>query len=240
MIIPKPIIRFFYLALLPLILVSCDKYELTDDQQITFLKYYGTTTQTEGVSLAANTAGYLIIGNQNDLRSNSDIVLINTDKYGNTKKNFNSTIGNSDENNAFKLVEVDDGNFLLCATTNSSVGTNLMLSKLDPFGQVIWTTTTDNSNFESLGRDAAYNNGKYIVVGYTKESENSINQPYVTIWSATDGSLVLERAINSTGSQEFTSVTRYNNRIFIAGHAIGRPGNPDDWFAAWVVAASIA
>ncbi|NBC83324.1 MAG: hypothetical protein GVY19_08065 [Bacteroidetes bacterium] len=219
------IIIFFLFALI----AGCDKYVISDDQQLSFIKYYGLNVENEGVDMEKTEDGYIVIGNSGSISNNRDIVVFTTDTYGNLTGEIN-IIGSSNDDEALKIVPVEDGNFLICARTRTPQDLNnwdQYLIKINASGSVVWEdqydfVSAETSDFSSgendnSALDAVYFNKSdvYVIVGYITDNEG-IRHSWNGKWDRS-GNIVGKPRV-SNPNEEITGVYVQNDQIRIVGH----------------------
>ena len=183
-----------YIGLLFLIVLSCDKDEISPKQEETFIKYYGgnTTDKCTDVKQLPG-GGYFVIGTIEVSENNTDIFVFITDKSGNSKSNV-KTIGGPYNDKASRLQILPDGGAVVAGTYQNSVSNkDIWIIRFDNIGDVIWSKKYGKDYGDDEGEDIIINNDDNIVaVGYT-DSLLSTGIHNKQIWMhciSTDGNIV--------------------------------------------------
>lgn len=137
------------------------------DEIISFSKNYklGENSAIKNV-LQLNDGGYVFVGYKHYTPSLISTVFMKIDKYGNMiyMKEFDDLSWRVYEN----MIEADDGNFILAGyivNDNSRSIRNMMLVKVDEFGEIIWGKefyTESNDRIDSIIKS---NDGGYLILG---------------------------------------------------------------------------
>ncbi len=127
------------------------------------------------------------------------------DKNGNTI--FKKLYGEGYRNRPFDLIQLNDGNFLICGESWGGFGSiygrrNVFLLKVTPKGKELWS-----ENYYLYHRDQAFsvkelNSGDFLVIGYSKSFENgnsSIGDVYL-LKTDKNGLKLWEKSYNSEGN----------------------------------------
>lgn len=181
--------RFFFLLLVVFVNAA--------HAQITFEKWLGGTGSDEakGVVELAD-SGYVILGRSWSFSNgSSDILLLRTDKYGDTlwMKHYGGT-GSEFTNGAIKITP-DDG-FVIAGNTYSygpgtPSGFNWYLVRTDAEGNLIWSKTWGSAGNDELKHVLVTSDGNYllsgawIVSGVTIGVILKIDEEGNTLWSDT-------------------------------------------------------
>ncbi len=189
-----------------------------EKEQVGFIKYFGTTGISRGVTVEeVVNGGYILTGYTTDGKyGGEDVFLIRTDAKGNII--WRKTYGGKGNDNGWAVRQTDDGGFIILGFTDSfgNGGMDVYLVKTDPEGDVIWTKTF-GSEKDEFGWDirTTQDNG-FIIAAQTNGYGNGDIDAYLI---KTD-SLGIEEWSNTFGGKKVDrifSVQPTHDGGFIAG-----------------------
>jgi S-layer homology domain len=113
--------------------------KLNSDGSVAFVsRFQGTVTSTdnEAVDVLEVSDGFLLLGNQLDPVSQSDIRLLKTDKSGAFV--WEKVYGGSSNDLPFSLASTGDGGFVFTGMTESFGGEQVWVVRVDSSGAIVW------------------------------------------------------------------------------------------------------
>jgi hypothetical protein len=140
--------------------------------QITFERWYGSTSDDVGYSVVQTTdGGYIVAGYTNVSGGGGDqVYLIKTDSLGDTT--WTKTHGGPYYDVANSIAQTTDGGYIVVGTTESfGAGyKDIYLIKTNPNGDTTWTKTFGGSDNDYGNSVAQTTDGGYIITG-SKEGD---------------------------------------------------------------------
>jgi hypothetical protein len=181
--------KFLIVAIIsPLVLVSCDKLDITRVQTESFFKYFSLNPANQGAGVCAIPGGgYALLGTTETEFTGTKICLIITDEFGNSLQPARYYGGRLDDR-GHCIKPASGGGFLILGSTQDTVRNesdlDILLIRTDEKGDTLWTRTFNGNN----GNDEGYyletgNNQEIFLAGYT------------TISHQANGSVVTSRQI---------------------------------------------
>ena len=132
-------------------------------------KTFGGPATDIAYSLIETSNGDLVLAGQTISvgAESSDFWLIKTDLFGNLK--LNQTFGGSSTEEAYSVIETNDGGFMIAGFTNSFGAGNYdyWLVKTDSDGELQWNQTYGGSSWDEARSVIQLNDGSYAVAGMT-------------------------------------------------------------------------
>ena len=174
--------KYILILSLFLLLFACDNLDISSNQAETFVKLFGSWSTDTGNDVKEFNSGYLILTTMTSDNENTEIVLLQTDKYGNLKNNGVDTLSSvrGGNNYASKLLLTSDGGFIVLGTVEDTIpniinekkNTNIYVEKFNSsitseWEQIIGT----NSNEEGTAIKKAYSG--YIIAGSTDADDSN-------------------------------------------------------------------
>jgi hypothetical protein len=209
------------LLLLTPVLFSCDDYDkISDNQEQSFMKFFGGGLEDEGMKVLNTDEGYLIMGNILNQGKGHDICVIFTDKYGNSTSPI-MVYGGEFDDYGYGIAEVNTEGYVIVGSTVSEEGDKqVFIVKITLKGDTLWTKNYgnefDDEAFDVLVRE----NGNLILCGYTEVNE--LNKDYLLIETNANGELIRfkneGRAIESEVAQ---SLVQVDSKFLLAGYSYG-------------------
>jgi gliding motility-associated-like protein len=191
--------------------------------------------------------GYLVLGETNStdggvapgFGGTKDIWLLKLDANGNLS--WQKRMGGSGLDIGNQLYHLDDGNFLIAATSSSNDGivtgnhgtggyTDGVLIKIDPSGNVLWSKCYGGSKNEEL-LDVEVIDNKIYVAGYANSIDGDIpaNQKNYDVWLLTVdqlGNKLSSKIYGGSQNDVAYSMTRGNNgTLTLAGYTTSSDGD---------------
>ncbi|MEO8583671.1 MAG: gliding motility-associated C-terminal domain-containing protein [Flavitalea sp.] len=191
--------------------------------------------------------GYLILGETNStdggviagFGGTKDIWLLKLNASGNLA--WQKRLGGNGLDIGNKMVQLDDGNFLIAATTSSADGdikgnhgsggfTDGALLKIDPLGNVLWSKCYGGTNNEEL-LDIQIINGKTYVAGYANSTDGDIpsNQKNYDVWLLTvdqAGNKISSKIYGGSQNDVAYAMTKGNDgTLTLAGYTTSADGD---------------
>lgn len=167
-------------------LFACENLDISIDQAGTFVKLFGLSNTEIGEDVKEFNSGYIILAtitSTSDIE-NTEIVLLQTNKFGNLINNGDTLSSIRGGNNtASKLLLTDDGGFIVIGTVEDTVtniinekNTNIYVEKFNSSITSEWEKFIGtNSNEEGVAIKKA--SSGYIIAGSTDAADPSISNP---------------------------------------------------------------
>lgn len=155
-----------------LIVIGCDKDDISSLQADSFVKYYNARqvfTGDDVKQLSDN--GYAILGTVETLTEGTQICLVRTDKYGNSVDSA-TYYGRSLDDKAYCLQVLPDGFAILGSSENPGTGNlEVYFIRTNLGGDTLWTRTIGrkDEDVEAYHFEVG-NDGSFIMAGYTNVS----------------------------------------------------------------------
>ena len=205
-------------------LTACDKQDITDEQQMKFIKYYGYSDDDMGadiIQLSDNS--YALVGTINSSVQERDMCFIKTDKYGNSTESI-KLFGARHNDEGVKIKEVPTGGYILLGTYENTVerDKDIYMVKLNSDGVAVWErtfgSTADDEAFDILALDE----GGFIITGYSDSLEINSRDILIAKVSAS-GELEWFNLIGYSGVETGQCLMETNDGYLIVGTTNSRP-----------------
>lgn len=198
-------------------------------------------TDIDGVELwsksfgTANVHGYkmsqsedgslLIVGDRKaTAQSPSNLYLLKTDQKGQFL--WDKALEAEGDQTALDVIEVSEGGFLVVGFTDDtdSGEDDILLTRLDNNGNIIWSKTFGQADFDDRGNAVVEVADGYVLTGFT-ENENGSDNDIITIKVDKQGEFLWERIISTPEAEEAMSIAAtLDDAVAIAGYQ----GNSND------------
>lgn len=184
----KNIIAYIgFIVFVVLTLSSCDKMDISSEQADSFIKLYGDWSSDIGNDVKEFNNGYLILATTTGVDSmNTDITIIQTDKYGNQKGKV-ITIDGGANDVAGKLLLTGDGGFMIVGTYEDTVhvitpGTkeynqDIYLGKFNSNAEIEWEKFIGSTSSNEQGAVVKKSPEGYIIAGNTDRFDEVTENP---------------------------------------------------------------
>jgi len=183
--------------------------------------YGGSDTDQAMIAIQTDDAGYLIAG-----RTSSFCVYPDYDNFWLVKVNasgnmqWNKTYGGIDREEAYSLVQTDDGGYVIAGFTGSygAGEDDAWLVKIDALGDVQWNKTYGGLNNDYAHSVIKTEDGGFAVIGFT--SFSNWEDRYYDVWLIkTDalGNMQWNKTYGGTGYDEGYSIVQTSD----GGYALG-------------------
>jgi hypothetical protein len=160
------------IVIVSILVLSCQKEYVSSTQSKYFLKQYDINYQEDlGYNLQlCPDGGYIFIGTTQDpqANSNTDILLVKVDKFGNQALWSPLIIGGSSNDFGMSVAVVNDGYIIA-----GSIDNNMALKKIDLNGIEVWSTSYVNTG---MLNEVSSGENKIYAVGYS--DEGGIRKPF--------------------------------------------------------------
>jgi hypothetical protein len=214
-------IKYITAIVLSVFLVwACDETGITDVQQESFLKFYGTGTQDEGMKVIATTDGYLVMGNIDNPGRGKDICVIQTDKFGNSSGSIKAYGGLW--NDIGYAIKPNNQGYIIAGSTQETEYSDkdVYLIQIDKQGDTLWTKSYDGTGLDDEAYDfLILGDSNLVVTGYTQNNNGSkINKDFLFLETDAEG---LEPIFKSTGLLEdeaANSIVQSDDGYLFAGY----------------------
>lgn len=184
----KYILYIELLLIFALAFGSCDKMDISSEQADSFIKLYGDWSSDIGKDVKVFNGGYLILATTTSVDSmNTNITIIQTDKYGNQKGKVITVDGGANDQ-AGKLLLTDDGGFMVIGTYEDTVhiinpGQNqyynqdIYLGKYNSSADLEWEKFIGANNTMEQGAVVRKTTDGYILAGNTDRYDPVTENP---------------------------------------------------------------
>lgn len=220
----------YIVLLLVMVVIACDNMDISSNQANAFFKIYGSNNSDMGVDVKAFNNGYLVLATVAS-ENKKDIVLLQTDKFGNINAEID-TLSNvrGGNNEASKLLLTEDGGFLVLGTVEDTAQNNkhVYLSKFNAQKTSEWENFLGGSDNETAAAIKKTNDG-YIIVGSTDAQNigNSNPQGFLDIYLIkidTEGNIQWTSNHGGSGNEYASDVILVDNGYLVVGTTDGFDG----------------
>ena len=164
-----------------------------------------------------------------------DCWIVKIDAIGNIE--WQNTIGGNDNDDLIKVIETDDGGFLLGAlsesnisvdkTENSKGGVDYWILKIDSVGNIIWQHTIGGAGDDELTTIIQTSDGGYFLGGRSEsnisgdKTENSYGiYDYWVVKTDSLGDILWQKTIGGDGEEEIYSILpTFDGGYLLGGHS---------------------
>ena len=179
----------------------------SDEGKILWEQSFGTTLNEQGLNAASTKDyGYAIAGLQNAASGTNQAYLSKIDQFGNSE--WQAIIGGSLNEIAHYILPLDDGGYLVAASSESSDGDvsqnyggkDIWLVKLDQSGTIVWETSYGGPGNDVPVAIHALSDGTYILAGTTNSQSGMIsnNNGMSDFWVVKLNPTVINTTVNTT------------------------------------------
>lgn len=229
----KYILYIELLLMFALAFGSCDKMDISSEQANSFIKLYGDWSSDIGKDVKVFNGGYLILATTTSVDSmNTNITIIQTDKYGNQKGKV-ITIDGGANDQAGKLLLTDDGGFMVVGTCEDTVhiinpGQNqyynqdIYLGKYNSNADLEWEKFIGTNNTLEQGAVVKKSTDGYIIAGNTDRFDPVTENPTGTkdvylIKIDNVGNIEWDRNYGADKTDYASDIIVHNNGYLIIG-----------------------
>lgn len=154
---------------------------------------------------------FLLLGVKEANIGNLDVWLVKMDPYGTIL--WEHTYGGSEINGASIIEKINDGNYIISSSKETTNGSDIYILKVDGNGAVIWEKIIDNTPlYESVNCQSLVN-GDFILTGYQQFANNKY-QAWISRIDQ-DGNLLwdnfFEKSTVPSGVNAFFKALELNN-----------------------------
>ena len=238
-ILAKLMCKLKYILIISLFisLFGCDNYDITSEQADTFVKVVGSRSSNTGMDIKDFNNGYLILATVTT-SDNQEIVLLQTDKFGNLISNGVDTLSSlrGGNNTASKLLLTLDGGFIVLGTVEDTANNNtdIYLNKFSAGLTSDWEKTIGTSDDETAASIQITDDG-YIIAGSTDAqdvgNDNSHGSLDIYLVKIDDqGNVEWTENYGGSGDEYASDVILINNGFLVVGTTNGfnGPGQAKD------------
>jgi hypothetical protein len=218
------------------------------DGSIIWEKTLGGTSQDVATSVIESTDGYYVVagwtGSNNwDVRNNHgarDFWVVKL-RPNDGSIVWQKTLGGSNNDEAFSLIESSDGSYVVAGRTSSTDGdvrgnhgnSDVWIVKIRPTdGSIMWQKTLGGSADEGAHCIIESSDGSYVVAGYTYSADGDVRTNHgagdywVVKLRPDDGSIVWQRTFGGSDVDEAYSIIESNDGSFgVAGQTWSTDGD---------------
>lgn len=164
--------KMIFIIGLLLSLFACDNLDISSNQAQSFVKLIGSWNTDIGKDVKEFNEGYLILATVTTDKGNTEIVLIQTNKFGNLISNGIDTLSSlrGGNNTASKILITDDGGFIVLGTIEDTLNneTDIYLNKFNSSVKSEWEHfISSSSSSNEQGNAIQKTSTGYIIAGST-------------------------------------------------------------------------
>ncbi len=201
-----------------LVFASCKKDIIPDETQSdTFVKLFGGSSVDAPRDMLLDGENMLVTGTMKSPNNGTQAFLIGTDKNGNELPWSPLLVGDirSDEGN--KVFKTRGGDFILVGTQQTAESKkDLLVSKISPNGQVVWTQTYGGSDNEEGYFGLELSSGGYVVGGYTESYGNGYKDIYIVRLDE-EGNIIWQSTIGFGSNETGYDIVEEGGLLYILG-----------------------
>ena len=175
----------FFLIIL-MFALACDQLDISSDQSNTFVKLYGASATDIGNDIKSLNDRYIILATVTSQQGNTDIALIQTDKFGKQQKMDTLSMIRGGNNIASELLLTSDGGFMVIGTVDDTTGnkqTDIYIAKFSSNLELEWEKNLGTESNE-MGHSIKNASSGYIIAGCTDAQDlgNGNNRGFKDIY----------------------------------------------------------
>jgi hypothetical protein len=207
-----------YLTFL-LLFFSCSK-QTDNEQNVQFLKYYGGSADDKALSIAlCSDGGYILTGSLITSNNVKHAYVLKTTSNGERERLTTLFENDTFSTSACRVAIDGSGNYLIVGTMNNlSTARDVLVAKINPDGEVVWTKTFGGSADDEGLCIANLNSGNILVGGYTKSSGNGEKDAWVLELNA-DGSKVWSKTYGYAGNDVCNHLLETDDCYLLTGYS---------------------
>ncbi len=220
-----------------LLLFACDNLDISSNQAETFVKLSGSWNTDTGNDVKEFNSGYLILTTITSDNENTEIVLLQTDKFGNSINNGDTLSSIRGGNNtASKLLLTEDGGFIVLGTVEDTLNknTNIYLNKFSSVVVSEWEKFI-GTNCNEEGVAIKKSSTGYIIAGSTTAADagNGNLAGYKDIYLVKvddNGNVEWTENHGGSGDEYSSDIITINNGYLVVGTTNGfhEPGQANN------------
>ncbi len=167
-------------------ILSCDNLDISTTQSKSFVKIFGSSESDIGNDVKEFNGGYLLLTTTSFETEISDIVLLQTDHYGNLKSDGIDTLSSlrGGNNIASKLLLTQDGGFIVLGTIEDTLNNDLdiYINKFNSNVESEWEKiigvdqNNDGTSVNEEGASIKKASSGYIIAGSSDEKNTGNGQ----------------------------------------------------------------
>lgn len=218
--------HLLYLICFTILIVACDNYDLNNDNQNeSFVKYYGGFSGNTGLKILDTGSGYLLVGIVTISGQGKQVAVINTDYQGNQAGNT-KVYGYRYDEEITNAISDNTGNFYLTGSSYQP-GSNLQayVLKVNNHGDTLWTRRFGGANNDVIKDLELLNNELFLTGYFINDAGNT--RSLISKWS-TDGKQLNNYQVSSRENITINSVMLQNDILMGVGTILSSPANPEN------------
>lgn len=167
----------YILVILIISFLACDNLDITSNQAETFVKVIGAGSNQIGNDIKEFNDGYLILATVTSEKGKTEIVLMQTNKFGNLLINGVDTLSSvrGGNNKASQILLTDDGGYIIIGTVEDTSGinnNNIFIEKFNSNGISEGESFFGDSENNEEGVAIKKASSGYIIAGSTDKEGN--------------------------------------------------------------------
>jgi hypothetical protein len=208
------------------LIAATTKTSITDDLDIHIIKtnnygdvlltktYGGARVEYPNCMIKMQDGNFFVVGYSQSFGSGDmDIYLLKLNQNGD--EIFTKVIGGFGNEEGKEIIQTADGNYVIIGASNSaSSDYNIMLVKINPAGDVIWTKYYGGTNYESARSVKLCPDGGFIIAGKTAISPTSVASLYL-VKTNSSGDTLWTKKYNGPNSYEGKSIIANNDGTYV-------------------------
>lgn len=202
----------------------------TNDGDTIWTNFYGGAGQDECYSVIETTDSmYLFAGGTDSYGAgNYDCWLIKTDANGDSL--WTKTIGSSAVDLAAKVIELKDGNYLLCGTTYMSGNADFYIVKINSSGDTVWTRRYGGPSTDMCKGIMETTDSFIVACGWTY-SYGAGDADYWLLKMNQNGDTLWTRTHGGPYADICNGIIETNDKNYLmAGYTENSPGGETDFY----------
>jgi hypothetical protein len=208
--------------------VSALLYKTDAAGTLLWSKSYGTITQNEGFTHVSETNNHDLVMTGVSVSATRDILFVRTDEMGDTLAT--KVYEAPESENAGCVIQTSDGNFVICGRKVYSIsGSDGMMMKIDPDGNVLWSYVYGDSLWEELFSVIELSDGSLIAAGATVSSGAGnydvlllhTDSAGIPLWSVAYGGTSIDASYDVHETSDGDLLVSGYTESFGAGHSRG-------------------
>ena len=154
---------------------ACNNQSVSDQQAVSFLKYYAAgVDDNTGTKVIETSDGYAILGNFSNVAGDKDIFVVFTDAFGRQRTAEIETIGTNLNDHGHHMIRLEGGGYLICGTSYTSDYRRGYLVNISNDGDVLWERNYGGYQELEFRHAALASDGNIIITGYSRENTGDL------------------------------------------------------------------
>lgn len=217
------------LVFMILLASGCNKYDISDDQSVSFLKFFGSYLEDTGNDVKQdNDGGYVLVGTSTTTDQGKQMFLVKTDPYGNEADWSPRYFGGSMDDFGTGVEVLEDGYLLVGTATTAAGDKDIFLVRTDRqgnpisgFPKTIGGPSDEEGNFLLINSV-----GGLLIVGSTNDPSISQGKKDILLVHANvSGDSLWARSFGGAEDDIGNGIAEVENGYVILGTTHSFPGS---------------